>query len=167
MESKLIRAVSAHPCLYDTNAPGYRFLNMRDDSWRQVAVKMAVPTPRPNPFKPAPRPKDTDRRGRPILYQGGKTVCNNFNDLGCSVSSCRFLHTCSFCGEAHTKSTCPHNPLKHGLCKYLGTPINIPALASALEGHPDPQFTSYLTHGFHSTTVFFRVQKAAVSHCRA
>ncbi|KAK1889107.1 Dynamin-2 [Dissostichus eleginoides] len=58
----------------------------------------------------APVSKGVDRRGRPILYQGGRMVCNNFNDLGCSLSSCRLMHICSFCGGAHARSTCPHNP---------------------------------------------------------
>ena len=43
-----------------------------------------------------PLPKGVDKIGRPILYQGGSMVYSNFNDLGCKVSSCRFLHTCSF-----------------------------------------------------------------------
>ncbi|KAK0135696.1 hypothetical protein N1851_028418 [Merluccius polli] len=100
-----------------------------------------------------PAPKGVDRRGRPILYQGGRVLCNNFNDLGCNSSNCRFLHTCSFCGGAHARVTCPHNPTKHGSCKYLSTPINIHALTSALKNHPDRQFVHYLlqgfTHGFH------------------
>ncbi|KAE8287571.1 hypothetical protein D5F01_LYC13617 [Larimichthys crocea] len=113
-------------------------------------------TPKPATPLPAslgPAPKGVDKRGRPILYQGGRMLCNNFNDLGCSTSSCRFLHTCSFCGGAHARVTCPHNPTKHGPCKYLNTPINIHALSSALINHPDRQFVNYLiqgfTHGFH------------------
>ena len=58
----------------------------------------------------APALKGVDRHGRPVLYQGGRMVCNNFNDLGCSLSSCRLMHICSFCGGAHARSTCPHNP---------------------------------------------------------
>ncbi|KAJ4929368.1 hypothetical protein JOQ06_004977 [Pogonophryne albipinna] len=41
---------------------------------------------------------------------GGRMACNNFNDLGCSFSSCRLMHICSFCGGPHARSTCPHNP---------------------------------------------------------
>ena len=52
----------------------------------------------------------TDKQGRPIVYQSGRMVCNNYNHLGCSLSSCRFLHVCSFCGGAHSRPTCPHNP---------------------------------------------------------
>ncbi|KAI9532830.1 hypothetical protein NQZ68_028529 [Dissostichus eleginoides] len=58
----------------------------------------------------APVSKGVDRHGRPILYQDGRMVCNNFNDLGCSLSSCRLMQVCSFCGGAHARSTCPHNP---------------------------------------------------------
>ncbi|XP_054463932.1 uncharacterized protein LOC129098839 [Anoplopoma fimbria] len=113
-----------------------------------------IPKPATNqPTTTGPLPKGVDRRGRPVLFQGGRMVCNNFNDLGCSTSSCRFLHTCSFCGGAHSRPTCPHNPTKHSLCKYLNTPIKVQALASALQNHPDRQFTSFLiqgfTHGFH------------------
>ncbi|XP_030253189.1 uncharacterized protein LOC115569298 [Sparus aurata] len=108
-------------------------------------------TPKPVNIQPialGPLPKGVDKRGRPVLYQGGRMVCNNFNDLGCKVSSCRFLHTCSFCGGAHARSTCPHNPTKHGLCKYLNTPINIHALSDALKCHPDRKFVNYLIQGF-------------------
>ncbi|XP_042251963.1 uncharacterized protein LOC121886109 [Thunnus maccoyii] len=85
-------------------------------------LPLAAPPPSITP-KPAldhpsilcPLPKGTDRRGRPVLYQGGRMICNNFNDLGCSSSSCKFLHTCSFCGGAHARATCPHNPTKQQL----------------------------------------------------
>ncbi|XP_026197889.1 uncharacterized protein LOC113149799 isoform X2 [Anabas testudineus] len=43
MEYKLIMAVSGFPSLYDTNSPTYRDLNMRSDSWRQVAELVGVP----------------------------------------------------------------------------------------------------------------------------
>ena len=80
-------------------------------------------------------------------------VCNNFSDLGCSASSCRFLHTCSFSGSTHSRPICPYNPTKHSLCKYLNTTIKISALATALKNHPDRQFVKFLiqgfTHGFH------------------
>ncbi|XP_042284038.1 protein transport protein SEC31-like [Thunnus maccoyii] len=75
-------------------------------------------TPKPaldHPSILGPLPKGTDRRGRPVLYQGGRMICNNFNILGCSSSSCKFLHTCSFCGGAHARATCSHNPAKQQL----------------------------------------------------
>ncbi|XP_076583733.1 uncharacterized protein LOC143319050 [Chaetodon auriga] len=113
-------------------------------------------TPKPAPTQPTaigPLPRGVDRRGRPVLFQSGRMVCNNFNDLGCNASSCRFLHTCSFCGGAHSRPTCPHNPTTLNPCKYLNTPINICTLAAALKNHPDRQFVSYLiqglTHCFH------------------
>ncbi|KAL0194682.1 hypothetical protein M9458_008254, partial [Cirrhinus mrigala] len=58
--------------------------------------------PKPLDIRPTvnvPIPKSIDKRGRPILYQGGRMVCNNFNHLGCSLSNCRLLHVCSFCGD--------------------------------------------------------------------
>ncbi|XP_067472440.1 uncharacterized protein [Thunnus thynnus] len=72
-----------------------------------------------------PMPKGVDRRGRPILYQGGRMVCNNFNYLGCALSNCRLLHVCSFCGGAHARSTCPHNPTTAAdqLVQHLSTPV--------------------------------------------
>eukprot|EP00064_Thunnus_orientalis_P024128 superscaffoldBa00009934_g24404 len=108
-------------------------------------------TPKPaldHPSILSPLPKGTDRRGRPVLYQGGRMICNNFNDLGCSSSSCKFLHTCSFCGGAHARAACPHNPAKQQLCKHLNTPVNINALATALQNHPDTQFVNFLIQGF-------------------
>ncbi|XP_067435007.1 uncharacterized protein [Thunnus thynnus] len=108
-------------------------------------------TPKPaldHPSILGPLPKGTDRRGRPVLYQGGRMICNNFNELGCSSSSCKFLHTCSFCGGAHARAACPHNPTKQQLCKHLNTPVNINALATALQNHPDTQFVNFLIQGF-------------------
>ncbi len=88
--------------------------------------------------------------GRLVLYWGGRMVCDNFNDLGCNISSCHFLHTCSFCGGAHVRSSCPHNPTKHSLWlhRYLKMPININALKSALKDHLDRQFVHFIFHGF-------------------
>ncbi|TNN65420.1 Transcription factor Adf-1 [Liparis tanakae] len=43
MEHKLILAVSGFPSIYDTNAPSYRDLNMRAESWRHVLEIIAVP----------------------------------------------------------------------------------------------------------------------------
>eukprot|EP00064_Thunnus_orientalis_P011846 superscaffoldBa00001753_g11878 len=100
-----------------------------------------------------PLPKGVDKRGTPILYQGGRMICNNYNDLGCSVFSCRFMDTCSFCSGAHARSTCPRNPSKQHLCKYLDTPIDIDALVNTLQDHPNHQIIDFLiqgfTHGFH------------------
>lgn len=38
-----------------------------------------------------------------------------------------------FCCRAHSRPTCPHNPTKRSLCKFLNTPIKINALATALK----------------------------------
>lgn len=79
-----------------------------------VFFRPAAP-PQPPPPPPAkmppstlgPIPQGVDKGGRPVLYQGSRMVCNNFNDLGCNISSCRFLHSCSFCGGTHARSSCP------------------------------------------------------------
>ncbi|KAK0154281.1 hypothetical protein N1851_003636 [Merluccius polli] len=152
----------SHPattCTLTTPLPNTSFPQKRNQAVFRNLPPAAPPpsiTPKPAASQPTtlgPAPKGVDRRGRPILYQGGRVLCNNFNDLGCNSSNCRFLHTCSFCGGAHARVTCPHNPTKHGPCKYLSTPINIHALTSALKNHPDRQFVHYLlqgfTHGFH------------------
>ncbi|CAJ1057727.1 leucine-rich repeat extensin 2 [Xyrichtys novacula] len=59
-----------------------------------------------------PMPKGVRNKGRPILNQARRTVCNNFNHLGCTISNCRLLHVCSFCGGAYARCTCPHNPIR-------------------------------------------------------
>lgn len=69
--------------------------------------------PRPVDIHPTvniPMLKEIDKRGRPVPYQGGGMVCNNFNHLGCTLSICLLLHACSFCRGPHVRSTCPHNP---------------------------------------------------------
>lgn len=111
----------------------------------------AVPPHHPSPLtsqhsvKPlGPLLKGVDKRGRPVLYQGGRMTCNNFNDLGYTVTSCRFLHT--YCSGAHFRPTYPHNLIKHNQCKYLSTPFNINPLAGALQNHLD-QF-NFLIQGF-------------------
>ncbi|KAL1276499.1 hypothetical protein QQF64_036122 [Cirrhinus molitorella] len=96
-------------------------LNLQSPSSRKSSVfnrlSSAAPPPpiipKPLDIHPTvniPTPKSIDKRGRPILYQGGRMVCNNFNHLGCSLSNCRLLHVCSFCGGAHARNSCPHNP---------------------------------------------------------
>ncbi len=79
-------------------------------------------TPQPTPSVPAsapssahgPVPQGIDKRGRPVPFQGGRIVYNSFNNLGCNVSSCSFLHTCSLCSSTHARMSCPHNITKHG-----------------------------------------------------
>eukprot|EP00064_Thunnus_orientalis_P011130 superscaffoldBa00001576_g11160 len=89
------------------------------EHWTMSSTAPPSITPKPAIDHPSildPLPKGTDRRRRPVLYQGGRMICNNFTDLSCNSSSCRFLHTCSFCGGAHARATCPHNPTKQQLC---------------------------------------------------
>lgn len=67
----------------------------------------------PKPAGPSiniPTSKGVDKRGRQILYQGGRMVSNNFNHLGCIFSNCRLLHTCFFCVGVHARNSFPHNP---------------------------------------------------------
>ncbi len=78
-------------------------------------LSAAAPPPPiiPKPAGPSgniPTSKGVDKRGRQILYQAGRMVYNNFNHLGCTLSNDRLLHSCSFCGRAHARNTCPHNP---------------------------------------------------------
>ncbi|TKS86208.1 Titin [Collichthys lucidus] len=54
---------------------------------RNLPPAAPPPSITPKPAAPqsaslGPAPKGVDRRGRPILYQGGRILCNNFNDLG-------------------------------------------------------------------------------------
>ncbi|XP_072306544.1 uncharacterized protein [Eucyclogobius newberryi] len=86
------------------------------------------PVPIPPMSAKIPIPQGVDKRGRPIMLQGGKAICNNFNASRCTLSQCRFLHTCSFCGGGHSRS--------------------IPALSKALQDHPDPEFVRFLITGF-------------------
>lgn len=117
-------------------------------------LSSAAPPPPIVPRASAARPilnlppfsKGSDRHGRPILYQGGRMICNNFNDSGCDVSACRFLHACSFCGGAHARTTCPHNPVDTPTT--VATPVQVNALASALSNHPDREFVDFLVDGF-------------------
>ncbi len=102
----------------------------------------------PKPVTPSLNPNAVDKKGRPILHQGGRTICNNFNDNGCQMSQCRFLHTCSFCGGGHARPACPHNPTSQKLGKHPSTPVNVPALRAALRNHPDTTFVEFLTKGF-------------------
>ncbi|XP_053178134.1 uncharacterized protein LOC128361632 [Scomber japonicus] len=107
--------------------------------------------PRPvAPNRPlfSPNINGVDKRGRPILRQGGRTICNNFNEEGCKMSQCRYLHVCSFCGGGHARSACPHNPTSFKSGKHPSTPINIMALKTALRHHPDPAFVEFLVTGF-------------------
>ncbi|XP_061585356.1 uncharacterized protein LOC133450379 [Cololabis saira] len=101
-----------------------------------------------NPSVSIPVTKGIDARGRPIMHQGGRSICNNFNDTGCHMSQCRFLHVCSYCGGGHARPACPHNPTSQKLGEHLSTPINIPALGVALRNHPNPCFVKFLVKGF-------------------
>ncbi|TKS66131.1 hypothetical protein D9C73_000187 [Collichthys lucidus] len=54
---------------------------------RNLPPAAPPPSITPKPAAPqsaslGPAPKGVNRRGRPILYQGGRILCNNFNDLG-------------------------------------------------------------------------------------
>ncbi|TKS66075.1 hypothetical protein D9C73_000131 [Collichthys lucidus] len=54
---------------------------------RNLSPAAPPPSITPKPAAPqsaslGPAPKGVNRRGRPILYQGGRILCNNFNDLG-------------------------------------------------------------------------------------
>ena len=35
------------------------------------------------------------------------SLCITYNESVCRYANCRFLHACSFCGDAHPRSVCP------------------------------------------------------------
>ncbi len=111
----------------------------------------AAAPPAPIPPQPAlasfPTISGVNKKGRPIMHQGGRAICNNFNNAGCNISQCRFLHVFSFCGGGHVCPACPHNTTSQNPSKYLSTPIKIPALAAALRNHPDPAFVQFFIRG--------------------
>lgn len=84
----------------------------------------------------------------------GREVCRKFNINACSLSTCRYLHVCSYCAGAHARTICPvlRNANKRAR-NYLSTPVVVPLLQSELESHPNREFCDYLihglTHGFH------------------
>ena len=51
--------------------------------------------------------KGAGATGASAQAQGHVGVCFNFNEGVCSYPMCRFLHACSFCGEAHPQHSCP------------------------------------------------------------
>ncbi|KAG9277653.1 endothelial lipase [Astyanax mexicanus] len=91
-----------------------------------ISAPVTAPSPAPPsllslPFAGAPSaaPRLTtcssrDSRGRRLYFLGKQAVCNNFNANGCRASSCRFLHICSYCAQAHARPSCPHHPPKFG-----------------------------------------------------
>jgi hypothetical protein len=48
-----------------------------------------------------------DSAGRQRYFHDSQEICNNFNrQMGCTRSSCNYLHACSQCFEAHSASAC-------------------------------------------------------------
>ena len=107
----------------------------------------APPAPKPLKqvsFSPSvifPITNGINKKGRPILHQGGCFICNNFNSTTCTMFQC-------FCGGGHACPACPHNPTSLKPGEHLSTPINITVLAEALRNHPDPVFVQFLIKGF-------------------
>ncbi|MGH0163873.1 UNVERIFIED_CONTAM: hypothetical protein FKN15_046051 [Acipenser sinensis] len=66
-------------------------------SSRHLAPALAPPT----------RSQAQDIYGRPIKFSGGRQICNNFNSSVCFNRTCKNLHVCSFCYDAHSRSICP------------------------------------------------------------
>ncbi|MGH0119302.1 UNVERIFIED_CONTAM: hypothetical protein FKN15_025773 [Acipenser sinensis] len=56
---------------------------------------------------PPTRSQARDVYGRPIKFTGGRQICNNFNTSACFSKTCKYLHACSFCNDAHSRSICP------------------------------------------------------------
>ena len=103
-----------------------------------------LPQPSAAHTSATPGPRSRDAKGRPVLTLGAHQICNDFNIGRCNRSTCKFLHICSYCSGAHARVTCPQKPPTR---EYLSTPINIPALAKALEGHPNHAQVKYLLDG--------------------
>ena len=40
-------------------------------------------------------------------FGGNTSLCINYNERVCRYTNCRFLHACSYCGDAHPRSVCP------------------------------------------------------------
>ncbi|MGH0119529.1 UNVERIFIED_CONTAM: hypothetical protein FKN15_006021 [Acipenser sinensis] len=56
---------------------------------------------------PPTRSQAQDIYGHPIKFSGGRQICNNFNSSVCFNRTCKNLHVCSFCYDAHSRSICP------------------------------------------------------------
>ncbi|XP_071090198.1 uncharacterized protein [Haliotis cracherodii] len=57
----------------------------------------------------------TDAHGRAIIFHQGQSICNNYNDRGCSHQHCRFMHVCLICKRTHPKFQCrTDKPSKNG-----------------------------------------------------
>ena len=113
----------------------------------------------------------SSRDSRRLLhFLGGQMVCNKFNSAGCFSSSCKLLHACSHCGQAHSRSGCPLHPPKFGpkrLLSHLSIPVNAPALAADLSLHPDHSFIYYLLdHLIFSFSSGLAVLPASSLSCR-
>eukprot|EP00064_Thunnus_orientalis_P024538 superscaffoldBa00010675_g24833 len=132
-----------------TSQPHHSLQRLSAGAIASVAPPAPIP-PKPTSSTPSvifPLPNGIDKKGRPIMHQGGRTTFNNFNNAGCSMSQCCFLYVCAFCGGGHTHPACPHNPTSQKLGNHLSTPINISTLAEALHNHPNPVFVMFLLSG--------------------
>ena len=54
-----------------------------------------------------------------VNYKNPMPLCIKFNEAVCTFPNCKFVHSCSFCGQAHPKSVCPRraNPRAKNLAK--------------------------------------------------
>ena len=47
------------------------------------------------------------RKVLPSSAGASTSLCITYNENVCRFANCRFLHACSFCGDAHPRSVCP------------------------------------------------------------
>jgi hypothetical protein len=60
-----------------------------------------------NRNNPNPKESKVDRQGRPRITFGGREICNNFNEAGCTRPMCAMLHLCRSCKQdKHTEKEC-------------------------------------------------------------
>lgn len=60
--------------------------------------------------KPTNGPKAPPSRKSPQVTATGPSatpLCFNFNENNCRMYNCKYLHMCSYCGDAHPKCVCP------------------------------------------------------------
>ncbi|XP_065325568.1 interferon-induced very large GTPase 1-like [Pelmatolapia mariae] len=110
-----------------------------------------TPAPVPEPSKPTistpsmPLPQGSDKRGRPIMHLGGRTICNNFNDSGCSMSQCAIFTAAPFAAAAIPARMSPR-PHQAMTSFYMGIcPAREPSPVP-FKAFPKPQHYFTLPH---------------------
>lgn len=93
-----------------------------------------------------------DQNVTSTMHFGDCTICSNFNNFGCSVSKCCYLHS-----SGHFCPARPHIPTKQ-----LRLTISIKATKEALKNYPKPYFINFSIKGF-SWKTFTRDSRLGLS----